>query len=484
MYFLNKGKDYFIHTIMLPDFSMIRVPPELKRARKNSVTLFKDIEDKVVENIACIPNERCISIQFKTNWLLLIKMFGNQSNIVLLKDQIVTEIFKKNHAEDRKLVPSALEHTYSVNKIALQQTQGAFTKMLPTLGGLVKKHIENQGYWEMNPDHQWELIHKTLKYLEYPSYFIYRKNNRPILSLFKPQEQHQRFNEVIEALNEYFKEYTTYRSLVALQKDLLKGLERQKKRAIRNLEKITHRLTRLEHQTGYRELADLIMAHMHLIPNNAAEVELPDFLTGKAVRIKLKTTLSPQKNAERYYRKFKNQQKEVQILTQNKEKNQQILTNMEKHLTFIHDCDDPRKLRNYIKKYQLIPKASVRQPQSLFKEFQSQGFLIWIGRNAINNDLLSQKYAHKDDMWLHAKDVKGSHVVIKHIPGRPYPASVIEQAAKLAAYYSRRKNDTLCPVIYTPKKYVRKPKGAAAGQVVVEREKILLVTPEAISFSN
>ena len=86
--------------------------------------------------------------------------------------------------------------------------------------------------------------------------------------------------------------------------------------------------------------------------------------------------------------------------------------------------------------------------------------------------------AHKDDLWLHAKDVSGSHVIIKFQAGKTFPTTVIEKAAQLAAWYSKRKSDSLCPVIYTPKKFVRKPKGAAPGSVIVDRENVILVTPQ------
>lgn len=101
-----------------------------------------------------------------------------------------------------------------------------------------------------------------------------------------------------------------------------------------------------------------------------------------------------------------------------------------------------------------------------------------IGRNAKNNDLLTQRYTYKDDLWLHARDVTGSHVVVKYKAGKTFPKSVIERAAELAAWYSKRRTDSLCPVIVTPKKYVRKPKGLAEGQVLVEKEDVVLVVPK------
>jgi len=87
-------------------------------------------------------------------------------------------------------------------------------------------------------------------------------------------------------------------------------------------------------------------------------------------------------------------------------------------------------------------------------------------------------HSWKDDLWLHAKDVAGSHVLIKQQAGKHVPPSVKEKAASLAAFYSKRKTDTLCPVIITARKYVRKSKDMVAGQVIVEKEEVILVEPQ------
>ena len=112
-----------------------------------------------------------------------------------------------------------------------------------------------------------------------------------------------------------------------------------------------------------------------------------------------------------------------------------------------------------------------------YHEFEYEGWQIFIGRNAKANDELTLKVANKDDLWLHAKDVAGSHVIIRQKPGQNFPTKVIETAAALAAANSKRKTDSLCPVIYTLKKFVRKMKGAPAGQVIVEKEEVVLVEP-------
>jgi predicted ribosome quality control (RQC) complex YloA/Tae2 family protein len=116
-----------------------------------------------------------------------------------------------------------------------------------------------------------------------------------------------------------------------------------------------------------------------------------------------------------------------------------------------------------------------------FKEFIVDGWVIWVGKSAKNNDLLTLKYAKKFDLWLHARDVAGSHVIIRNPNQQKVPDYIIEKAAGLAAYFSKRQTESLCPVIVTPKKYVRKTRDLLAGQVIVDREEsVVLVVPALI----
>ena len=120
-----------------------------------------------------------------------------------------------------------------------------------------------------------------------------------------------------------------------------------------------------------------------------------------------------------------------------------------------------------------IAPAKEKQVASLpYREVEFNGYKIWIGKNAQHNDTLTLKYGYKEDLWLHAKDVAGSHVLIKHQAGKNFPKDVIERAAQLAAYYSKRKNESLCPVSVHLEN-VRKRKGDPPGMVVVEREEVV-----------
>jgi predicted ribosome quality control (RQC) complex YloA/Tae2 family protein len=125
------------------------------------------------------------------------------------------------------------------------------------------------------------------------------------------------------------------------------------------------------------------------------------------------------------------------------------------------------------------PVVRVKQEPLRFRRFRSPGGLaIWVGRNNRENDELTLHAAHKEDLWFHAQQCPGSHVVLRsHALGQAPPAADLVAAASTAAYYSRARTSKKVPVIYTLAKYVRKPRKAPPGKVTVEREKSVMVEP-------
>ena len=103
---------------------------------------------------------------------------------------------------------------------------------------------------------------------------------------------------------------------------------------------------------------------------------------------------------------------------------------------------------------------------------------VWVGKNSASNDLLTMKYALPNDLWFHVRGAGGSHVVLRVGTGKTQPSrQAILQTAGIAAYYSKMKNAHTVPVAYCARKYVRKPKGADAGTVTMQREKVIFVEP-------
>jgi predicted ribosome quality control (RQC) complex YloA/Tae2 family protein len=225
--------------------------------------------------------------------------------------------------------------------------------------------------------------------------------------------------------------------------------------------------------------ADLLMANLTQIRPGTDRITLPDFYTeNHLIEIKLKKDLSPQKNAEIYYKKSKKQQSEIDRLQQTLASKEKDIVDTKDHLAKLASITELKNLRSFVHAIGLstIKKDSVEILP--FHTFEYNGFKILVGKNAQSNDTLILTFGYKEDLWLHAKDVAGSHVLIKYQSGKKFPKDVIERAAQLAAYHSKRKTDSLCPVIVTPRKFVRKRKGDPAGSVIVAREEVILVEPK------
>ena len=472
-----KGKDsLMLHAVLTHNLCMLRFPEELTRARRNTVDLFPEIINLTVSDVYCFRNERCLALELSQGYTLIFKMFDNKANVILCRDNQAVDIFKKRLNEDLQIIPGQLHVDIDIDKERFLQLEGNLKRFLPTLGPVVRDHLQQQDYARLALEDQWSLLQTTLAQLYEPSYYLTWHKEMPALRLLPAENSYLQTQDPLQALNQFYRDYISRSSLIREKQILLQGLRTRQKRTADYLTKVHHRKQELTTQLPFQKMADMIMAHMYSIPKGASTVELPDFDSNEPVEIKLKSNLSPQKNAERYYRKSKNQKKELEILEENSQAKTREMAVIQEHLDFLDNCQNLKELRNYAKDQGLAKKKKEERTSDPFRSFQFQGYTILVGKSATNNDLLTQK-AHKEDLWLHAKDVKGSHVVVKHQRHENIPKLVLERAAQLAAYYSKRKHDALCPVAYTKKKFVRKPKGAAAGQVVVEKEKVILVEP-------
>ena len=285
----------------------------------------------------------------------------------------------------------------------------------------------------------------------------------------------------IEALNRLYAYHYSigefnrekFQVLAAIQKAILKTQN--------YLADIRNQRVRLDAKVPFEEIGHILMANLHAIPAGQKEVELYDFYRDKPIRISLNSSLSPAQNAENYYRKSKNFSKELAHWQSNLDRKEQALEDLFTQESQVQMAETRKQLKPFLK---LLSQQSptVAAPAEIpFKEFAVDGWVIWVGKSAKNNDLLTLKYAKKFDLWLHARDVAGSHVIIRNPNQQKVPDYVIEKAAGLAAYFSKRQHDTLCPVIVTPKKYVRKTRDLLAGQVIVDREEsVVLVAPALI----
>ena len=473
---------FFIRASLLPDISCLSFPENFQRARKNSVDLFPEIIGRRVSDIRQFSNERSFAICFSENLDLLFKMHGNRTNIALFRHGKVSDLFRKKLSADLNLDLDRLDREIDWSFANFQQHADNLRPVYFTFGKVLWRYLEEQQFALRSEAEQWHLLQSLLKQLETPSFYITLIDGKPVLSLVETGEVKEVIDDSRAAANDFYHSFT-HDYAFSKEKARLMNILKAKWVAGQNYcEKNSARLAQLQRNSQYKIWADLIMANLNNISPGSDQVVLENFYAGQVpTAIKLKRDLSPQKNAELFYKKAKNQHIEIARLETAVRQKQEELETIREKMRQVESATDLKSLRSL----KVVPDPGrdrkAETAQLPYHEFQFRGYRIWVGKGAQANDKLTLKYSYKDDLWLHAKDVSGSHVLIKHQAGKNFPKDVIEFAASLAAGNSKRKNESLCPVIVTQKKFVRKRKGDPPGAVVVEREEVIMVEPAGIS---
>ncbi len=477
---LNDGAtSFFIKASLQPEFQCLSFPSSYNRAKKNSVDLFHPLVMNKVTGIRQFFNERSFAMLLENENTLVFKMHSARANIVWFAGERAQEIFRNNFHADLELRLNDLDRSIDWSYGNFLQHQSNLLSAYFTFGKPVWSYLNEHRFDELDPENKWRLLQEALTCLEKPGYYLLEKEGTFVFSLLPSSNTVKTFTDPINAINEFF---ISRVSSAAFQKEklhLLAHVHGKLKQGESFLEKTSQKLRALEGDDHFKQWADLIMANLNKIGPGLENIDVENFYDDlRPIAIKLRKELSPQKNAEVFYRKAKNQAIEISSLKesiQRKENEMQQLGDWRSALQIAADVSSLKRISVILLKQ--TPDKQVKQSLP-YHEFEFKGFKIWVGKNAGANDTLTLKYSFKEDLWLHAKDVAGSHVLLKFQAGKPFPKDVIERAAGLAAYYSKRKNESLCPVAVTPKKFVRKRKGDPAGAVVVEREEVLLVQPQ------
>jgi predicted ribosome quality control (RQC) complex YloA/Tae2 family protein len=480
------GNDIFIRANLLPSVSCISFPDNFKRSKRNTVSLFPEVIGKKISKIEVVNFERAFIAFFDSGDKLVFKLHGTRSNILFYpKDELLPSLLFRNELKDDKsLALSDFPKNLQLDWKTFSSLEGNASKFLPTLGKIPREWLKNKGYIEATLEGKWELLQELLDMVESPLFSIIKEENEYLLSLLPEKESIFQTSDPIKACNELFRYRVVIQSFEKEKQTWLKQLQEQQKRTKSYIQKTGERLTQILQETPPSQIADVIMANLHAIEPNKEQVNLFNFYSGNEEVFNLKKGQSPQKYAENLYRKSKNRKKEIEQLTQNLTEKEKLFKQTASWLEEIAGFNDFRSLRDFVKNNHLTPKSKEQEEQVPFKRFEIEGFEVLVGKSAKANDEMLRNFAWKEDLWLHAKDVSGSHVLIKYRSGINFPKTVLERAAELAAYYSKNKNESLSPVMYTPAKYVRKVKGTPPGAVMVEKENVLMVKPTGPKEDN
>ena len=235
-----------------------------------------------------------------------------------------------------------------------------------------------------------------------------------------------------------------------------------------------------------RQLGDIVTANIHRIVKGTTTLEAEDFYDEemKTIQIPISPILSPQQNAAKFYKDYTRMKNAEKELTKQIELGQQELKYLQSVLDELNRAQTEPELEEIRQElsaggYVRLDAARKRMKQQKLSpmRFEStDGYPIYVGRNNRQNDELTFKLARKDDIWLHAQKVHGSHVIISCGGVKP-PDDTITQAAQLAAYYSESTGGQNIPVDVTPVKQVKKLSGAKPGMVIYHTYNTVIVNP-------
>ena len=242
------------------------------------------------------------------------------------------------------------------------------------------------------------------------------------------------------------------------------------KKANDKLDLLKNELEQTKMAPIYRQYGEIILANLNLLAKGPEYTQLVNPYTGKHENIRLIASLSPKENANQYFAKARKLEASIAVLSERIKKQQHHIAGLQRKLEdFSPDMAGDEISRQ-------LPKIpSVRLP---FRQFDlSDGWKVFVGKSAQSNDELTFSFARKDDIWFHAWQAAGSHVILRRPNRNASPDKVIlHMTAAIAAHYSKARTSSKAPVIYTEARYVRKVKGAP-GKVTVTNEKQLMVKP-------
>ncbi len=301
-----------------------------------------------------------------------------------------------------------------------------------------------------------------------------------------------RAGPISEILDEFFSARERQEQFSQAAADLQKTVRHEIKKCQKKIALHQESLKQAEDAERFKILGELIKANIFQLPAGSSSAELVNYLdpAGEKVVVPMDPQLSPAENAQAYFKKYTKARHIRVIASRCLDQTGAELAYLESVMMALDQAERPGDLaeikaeliKEGYRKPETVPRGTKKpgpglEPSPLrFKS--ADGLEILVGRNNRQNDYITMKMARPDDIWLHVKDIPGSHVIIRSEQAGEVPGSTLLQAAGIAAFYSRARQSAKVAVDYTRRKHVRKPKGAKPGMVVYDNQKTVLVAPK------
>ena len=465
------------------------------------MVLRKYLQGALIESIEQVENDRIVEITVSNKneigdhiqATLIIEIMGKHSNILLVdkSSHKILEVIKHvgfSQNSYRTLLPGstyiAPPNTESLNPFTIKdeklfeilQTQESTAKNLQSVFQGLGRDTANE----------LERILVSKKLSTFRNFFS--QETKPCLTetSFSPvpfaNQVGEHFTSLSDLLDTYYKDKAERDRVKQQASELIRRVENELQKNRHKLKKQEKELLATDNAEEFRQKGELLTTFLHQVPNDQDQVILDNYYTNQPITIALDKALTPNQNAQRYFKRYQKLKEAVKYLTDLIEETKATILYLESVETVLNQAglEEIAEIREELIQTGFIRR---RQREKIQKRKKPEQYLasdgktiIYVGRNNLQNEELTFKMARKEELWFHAKDIPGSHVVIS---GNLDPSDEVKtDAAELAAYFSQGRLSNLVQVDMIEVKKLNKPTGGKPGFVTYTGQKTLRVTPD------
>ncbi|ORO93136.1 Rqc2 family fibronectin-binding protein PavA [Streptococcus mitis] len=465
------------------------------------MVLRKYLQGALIESIEQVENDRIVEITVSNKneigdhiqATLIIEIMGKHSNILLVdkSSHKILEVIKHvgfSQNSYRTLLPGSTHiappSTESLNPFTVKdeklfeilQTQETRAKSLQSLFQGLGRDTANE----------LENILVNEKLSTFRNFFS--QETKPCLTetSFSPvpfdNQVGEPFTSLSDLLDTYYKDKAERDRVKQQASELIRRVENELQKNRHKLKKQEKELLATDNAEEFRQKGELLTTFLHQVPNDQDQVILDNYYTNQPITIALDKALTPNQNAQRYFKRYQKLKEAVKYLTDLIEETKATILYLESVETVLNQAglEEIAEIREELIQTGFIRR---RQREKIQKRKKPEQYLasdgktiIYVGRNNLQNEELTFKIARKEELWFHAKDIPGSHVVIS---GNLDPSDEVKtDAAELAAYFSQGRLSNLVQVDMIEVKKLNKPTGGKPGFVTYTGQKTLRVTPD------
>ncbi|SET80908.1 Predicted component of the ribosome quality control (RQC) complex, YloA/Tae2 family, contains fibronectin-binding (FbpA) and DUF814 domains [Oceanobacillus limi] len=518
----SQGENHSLLLSIHPTYARFHVTEDVyqnpKEAPMFCMVLRKHLSGATLESIEQYGLERIVTFTIRTRneigdisyKKIIIELMGKHSNLMLIDDKtgnIIDSLKHVSMAQNRhrtvlpgseyvlppqqdKLNPLEIDADTFIRKLDFNsgKIDRQIVNLLVGVSPFIARELADKAklgavdvYKQVFLDFQDQLISKNYS----PAIYQDKKEDFHVLPVSSFIGKVHEFGTTNEMLDQFYSGKAERDRVKQQAKDLYRFIKNEKEKNERKLKKHHKTLQKAENAELYQKKGELLTAHMHLVSQGDTTISVVDYYDPdqKEMEIELNPNKTPSENAQSFFKTYQKLKTSKKVVEKEIIKTHEEITYLDQLLQQIDvaSVDDIEEIREelrdegYLKKQKQNKKKNKPSKPNPEQYIATDGTLILVGKNNKQNEYVTMKVAHRDEVWLHTKDIPGSHVVIRET--NPSEETIFE-AAQLAAYYSKSGSSSSVPVDYTKIRHVKKPNGAKPGFVTYENQKTVFVTPD------